>query len=225
MSGGGRLVIAGAGGLGREVAAYAGEGGLTVRGFLDDTAADPTAFGLNLPVLGPIDAYDPADGDEVLVAVGAPGARAAIAARLAARGARFAVLVHPLAYVARPSLLEPGCIVAPFATIGLNAHLGPHCLINTHAGIGHDCRLGACTVVSPHGVVNGFAHLGDGVLVGSSAVVTPGRRLGGGARVSAGSVVQADVAAETTVWGNPARPLPPSPPRPKTGEEPAGRSP
>lgn len=215
MTGGTMLIIAGAGGLGREVAVYAREAGLRVRGFLDDTDADPRQFGLDLPVLSTIDTYRPEPHDAVLVAVGNPAGRADLARRLAVRGAEFGLLVHPRAYVAEPSQLGPGCIVAPFATIGLNARLDSHCLVNTHAGIGHDVRLGACTVISPHAVVNGFAQLGEAVLIGSSAVVTPGRKVAERAQVSAGSVVQADVAADTTVWGNPARALPPAPTTPK----------
>lgn len=208
------IIVVGAGGLGREVAGYAldaiaaGRIDGAVRGFLDDTDADPAAFGVPFPVLGAIDLYCPAPGDRVVVAVGAPEDRMAIAHRLHLRGARFISVVHPLAWVARPVELGEGCVVAPFATVGLNARLGPHCLINTHAGIGHDAHLGAGVVISPHAVVNGGAWLGDRVLVGSGAVVTPRRRIGSDARISAGSVIQSDVAAGATLWGNPARPLP-----------------
>lgn len=211
MSGAPSLVIAGAGGLGREVAVYARDAGLRVRGFLDDTDADPRRFGLDIPVLSSVDSYVPSPHDAVLVAVGDPGDRAVIAARLGVRGADFGQLIHPLAYVARPSVLGPGCVVAPFASIGLNARLGPHCLINTHAGIGHDVELGAACVISPHAVINGFAWLGDGVMMGSAAVVAPRMVVGAAARLSAGTVVLAEVAAGATVWGNPARALPPSP--------------
>ncbi|MGE4279581.1 MAG: NeuD/PglB/VioB family sugar acetyltransferase [Magnetospirillum sp.] len=211
MSNSPHYVIAGAGGLGREVAVYAGDCGLRVRGFLDDTEADPRAFGLDIPVLSAIDAYVPEPHDCVLVAVGDPADRVAVATRLTLRGADFGVLIHPLAYVAEPSVLGPGCIVGPFATIGVNARLGAHCLINTHAGIGHDAQLGDGCVISPHAVINGFAALGTRVMVGSSAVVTPGCVVGDGAKISAGSVVLTEVAAGATVWGNPARALPPSP--------------
>ena len=208
MSGAPVFVIAGAGGLGREVAVYVLDAGMRVRGFLDDTDADPRRFGLDIPVLSAIDSYAPRPHDQVLVAVGDPADRAAIAARLARRGADFGLLVHPLAYVAQPSALAAGVIVAPFATIGAGVRLGPHCLVNTHAGIGHDAQLGAACVVSPHAVVNGFASLGDCVLVGSSAVVAPRCAVGAGARLSAGTVVLSAVAAGATMWGNPARALP-----------------
>lgn len=208
------IIVAGAGGLGREVAGYAleaiaaGKMRGEVKGFLDDTDARPADFGLPFPVLGPIDGYTPAGAELVVVAVGDPAARKAIVQRLERRGARFVSVIHPLAWVAQPSRLEPGCIVAPFASIGMNADLGAHCLINTHAGIGHDVTMGACSVVSPHGVVNGFARLGEAVMVGSGAVITPTRVVGDFAKISAGSVIQSDVAAGLTLWGNPARPLP-----------------
>jgi len=211
VSGAPCFVIAGAGGLGREMAVYARDAGLRVRGFLDDTDADPRGFGLDVPVLSSVDSYVPMPHDAVLVAVGDPGDRAAIAARLTVRGADFGQLIHPLAYVARPSVLGPGCVVAPFASIGLNVRLGPHCLINTHAGIGHDVELGAACVISPHAVVNGFARLGDGVMMGSAAVVAPRIVVGAAAKLSAGTVVLAEVAAGATMWGNPARALPPAP--------------
>lgn len=207
------LVIAGGGGLGREIAIYARDGAAAgwevgLRGFLDDTGADGNGLA---PCLGGIDAYVPQPRDGVLIAVGGPADRLEVARRLAARGARFATLVHPLAYVAEGAVLDEGCVVAPFATIGTGARLGAHCLINTHAGIGHDASLGQGSVVSPHGVVNGFARLGAAVLVGSSAVVTPGREVGDRAQVSAGSVVLSDVPAGATAWGNPARLLPAAP--------------
>lgn len=208
------LIIAGAGGLGREVAGYildalaAGRLRGEIRGFLDDTDADPAAFGLPFPVLGPMDAYRPAADERVVVAVGAPHDRGTVVRRLEQRGARFISVIHPLAWVAEPAWLEEGCIVAPFATIGMNARLGSHCLINTHAGIGHDASLGSCSVISPHAVVNGGAILAERVLLGSGAVITPRRVIGEAACISAGSVIQSDVAAGVTMWGNPARPLP-----------------
>ncbi|HLO76881.1 MAG TPA: NeuD/PglB/VioB family sugar acetyltransferase [Magnetospirillum sp.] len=208
------IVVVGAGGLGREVAVYvrdaiaAGTLRADLRGFLDDTDADPAALGVDVPVLGPIDAYRPLPGDGVVIAVGDPAARRALADRLAARGARFVALVHPLAYVAQAAAVADGAIVAPFATIGTGARLGAHCLINTHAGIGHDAVVGECCAVSPHAVINGGARLGQGVMIGSGAVVVPRLKIGDGAQVAAGAVVLSDVAAGVMVWGNPARPMP-----------------
>jgi len=49
--------------------------------------------------------------------------------------------------------------------------------------------------------------IGTGAWVGVGACVRQGIRIGAGAMVGAGAVVVRDVAAGTTVVGNPARPL------------------
>ncbi|MEI8396924.1 MAG: acetyltransferase [Rhodospirillaceae bacterium] len=205
------LYIAGAGGLGREIALYATEmiaaGQLPARlaGFLDDTGADPAAFGCALPVVSTIDGWRPQKTDRVVIAVGDPGARRQIAERLVRIGAGFATLIHPTAWVAGNARLEPGSIVAPLAAIGPHAVIGAHCLINVHAGIGHDVELGAYNVLAPGAVLNGFVRSGAGVLVGSSVVVTARLTLGEGCRIAAGAVVYADIPPGTTAHGNPAR--------------------
>ncbi len=205
------LHIAGAGGFGREVAAYAAEsiaaGRLPARlgGFLDDTGACPATFGCAVPVVATIDDWRPGPEDRVVVAVGEPENRRQVVGRLTRLGARFATLVHPSAWVAAEVRLGEGCIVAPLAAVGPYAELGAHVVVNVQAGVGHDVRLGAFSVLSPHAVLNGFVIGGEGVLVGSSAVVTARLSLGAGAKIAAGSVVYADVPPGATAHGNPAR--------------------
>jgi sugar O-acyltransferase (sialic acid O-acetyltransferase NeuD family) len=205
------LYIAGAGGFGREVAAYAAEiiasGRLSANlgGFLDDTDADPAALGCALPVVATINSWRPRPTDRVVVAVGDPINRRQVALRLAGLGARFVTLVHPTAWVAANARLGEGCIVAPLAAVAPHAEIGDHSVVNVQAGIGHDVRLGAYSVLAPHAVLNGFVSTGEGVLIGSAAVVTAHLSLGDGARVAAGSVLYSDVPAKATAHGNPAR--------------------
>jgi len=205
------LLIAGAGGFGREVLTYAREiaaaGRLPLHplGFLDDTGADPAAFGCDLPVVSTIVDWRPGPRQRVVVAVGDPGGRRLIAERLTAVGARFATLVHPTAWVAPNARLTEGILVAPLAAVGPGAVLHPHALINVHAGIGHDATVGRWSVISPQAVLNGFATVGEEVLVGSGAVILARQTVGAGARVAAGSVVYAEVPPGTTAHGNPAR--------------------
>lgn len=211
-----RIIVAGAGGLGTEVALYvrdalaAGYLDGELVGFVDDEKQG-RIVDIDLPVLSAIDCCRPQQDERFVVAVGDPIGRRLVADRLIGLGAHFITVVHPLAWVAPLARLEAGCVVAPFATIGPRSRLAAHVLINTHAGIGHDCVVGACSAVSPHAVLNGGVHLGEQVMVGSAAVVVPGQQVGDRARLSAGTVVQSAVAADATVWGNPARPLPRAP--------------
>ncbi|MBC7906123.1 MAG: NeuD/PglB/VioB family sugar acetyltransferase [Rhodospirillaceae bacterium] len=204
-----QLLIVGAGGFGREVAAYAAEAhaaGLLAfppTGFLDDGA--PDLHGCPLPVLGTIRDHQPRDGQRLILAIGDPAARARLAAQLSARGARFATLVHPRAYVAGNAVLGQGCIIAPFASVAPHAVLAEHVLVNTHAAIGHDCRLGEASTLSPHTVLNGWVRLDREVLLGSGAVVTPHAAIGARSRIAAAAVVYGDIGPDMLALGNPAR--------------------
>lgn len=51
-------------------------------------------------------------------------------------------------------------------------------------------------------------HIGDNVWIGGGAIILGGVSIGDRAIVGAGAVVTRDVAADTTVAGNPARPIP-----------------
>jgi sugar O-acyltransferase (sialic acid O-acetyltransferase NeuD family) len=203
------VVIVGAGGFGREVlqwlrdAAAAGSA-LRVRGFLDDTAPDLFAFGLDVPVLGPIDAEVLEDGDRCILAIGDPVVRRTLADRLEAAGVRFATLVHPSAVVAPSARLGAGVVICPFGFIGPDAAVGAHALLNVRASVGHDARIGRAAVLSPHACVGGAAEVADGAMLGSAAVVLPRQRVGEGARVAAGAVVHSAVPAGVLALGNPA---------------------
>lgn len=208
-----RIVIAGAGGFGREVLQYiydamALQDGYVVKGFLDDRPPDLAALGLEVPVLGGTDGYDFEAGDRVLLAIGDTNVRLRLAERFAARGARFLTVVHPLAYVSASARLGTGCIVAPFATVGAHARLGDHTVLTFYASVAHDARVGRACGFSPHSVINGGASLGDGVFLGAFAAVNPLQTVGAGSKVAAGAVVYHAIPAGTLAVGNPARPRP-----------------
>lgn len=207
------VVIVGAGGFGREVLqyvrdAFANDPEVRVKGFLDDRPPDLSAFGLDVPVLGDTHAYQPAPTDRLVIAVGHPPLRTALAERLAARGARFLTVVHPLAFVAASARIGAGCILAPFATVGAHASIGDHSVLTFYASVGHDARVGRSCALSPHSVTNGGSLLGDEVFLGAHAVVNPLQRVGDGAKVAAGAVVYRPVPAGHLAAGNPAKARP-----------------
>ncbi|MCA1788541.1 MAG: hypothetical protein LC667_01430 [Thioalkalivibrio sp.] len=151
------LVIVGAGGFGREVLQYAYDVGsvdrsLYVKGFLDDTVTDLTAFGLDVVVLGDTRSYHPTSSDRLVIAVGEPSLRAALARRFEERGAVFATIVHPLAYVSAAARVGVGCVVAPFATVGAAARrdevfVGSHAVVNPLKSVGDRSKVAAGSVV------------------------------------------------------------------------------
>lgn len=207
------IVIVGAGGFGREVLQYVNDTfaiGTThsVKGFLDDAAISIEPASLNQKILGTINDYQPAETDRFVIAVGKPELRLQLAARLAARGAQFLSVIHPLAYVAGSASLGTGCVVSPFATVGANATLGDHVVLTYYSSVGHDATVGACSALSPYSVANGGSYLGEAAFLGTHATVNPLKRVGDSARVAAGSIVYRDVPPHMLALGNPAKARP-----------------
>jgi len=205
-----RWFVVGAGGFGREVLAYVldvARDPAAIGGFVDDRpdAVEGQRLAAPARVVARPDEIAPADDDRFVIAVGDPIARHRLAARLAARGARFASVVHPTAYVASTATVAPGCVIAPFAFVGPGAALGAHVALNTYASAGHDARLDACTVLSPYAVLNGHAIAEDGVFLGTHATVTIGVRVGAWSKLAAGAVATRDVPPRSLAVGNPAR--------------------
>jgi maltose O-acetyltransferase len=96
-----------------------------------------------------------------------------------------------------------GCVFLDCApvTIGDRVQLGPHVqLLAVSHPLDRALRASGLEYGEP-------IDIGDDAWLGGGAIVLPGVTIGEGAVVGAGSVVTRDVAAETVVAGNPARPL------------------
>ncbi len=213
------VLIAGAGGYGREVADLLAEAGRPVFGALDDGSPDLdhlTECGLAL--LGTIDdARDLATEAQrehgvhevsYIVGVGYSKPRASIARRLDTLGlCPAAPVVHPTASVARTTEIGAGSVVMANATMSRRVVAGRHLLVNYNASVGHDVRLGSSVTIGPNAAIGGETALGDTVLIGSGAVVLQGITIGDSAIVGSGAVVTSDVAPGVTVVGVPAQPL------------------
>jgi sugar O-acyltransferase (sialic acid O-acetyltransferase NeuD family) len=207
------LIIVGAGRFAREVLCWL-EDSLDpatqrIAGLLDDTLAPAATLDADYPypLLGAIGDYQPAAGDALVLAIGAPQAKLRIAQELAARGARFHSLVHPSAIVARTAKLGRGAVVCPFALVSAGSRVGDFVTINSYASVGHDAVLGAGCTLSSHVDITGAAQLGAAVMVGSGASVLPRVKVGANATVGAGAVVMRRVADGATVYAAPAKTL------------------
>lgn len=209
-----RLLIVAAGGLGRDIDAYARALGFDVLGFLHDTDLYPGSLdGLAVVdrVVGPLAGHVVRDDVEYAIGLGDVAPRMEVAARLLAQGARLATIVHPQAWVADSAVIGSGVLIAPFAFVGPDAVVGDLAVINTHASVAHDARLGRGSVLAPYAALTGRVHVDAEVFVATHATIAPRRRVGRGSIVGAGSVVLHDVGENSQVHGSPARP------RPRTG--------
>ena len=204
-----RLVIVGAGGFGKEVVQYARYSfrspEISIRGVLDDSPEARARWSGNVPCLGSTLEYQLEPDDLFIIAIGEPRIRRVLAMRLQEKGANFAKIVHPRAYLAETAQVEEGAIVCPFAFVGPSAKVGPHAVLNTFASAGHDSEVEGYSVLSPYAVINGHAKLERGAFLATHATVVVGKRVGEWAKVSAGSIVHHDVPAFALAVGNPAK--------------------
>jgi sugar O-acyltransferase (sialic acid O-acetyltransferase NeuD family) len=191
----GRIVIIGAGSLGRELMQWIRLDGRTEEiAFLDDGAAGH-AMGI-----GNLASYERKPGDQVLIAIADPAGREKVAEQLAS----MATFVSGLA-TAGDCAIGAGSLLMPYCLVSADARLGIGTILNTYASVGHDVELGDFCTLSSHVDLCGRVKIGARVFFGSGARALPGVTIGDGAVIGAGAVVVKDVAAGATVFGNPAR--------------------
>lgn len=142
------------------------------------------------------------------------GALIVVAYRLAraARGdgSRPRMWSYPVGFVYRILIEWVLGVEIPWGTrIGrrLRVFHGVGIVLNDHAVLGDDVTLRQSVTIGNKRDGGACPRIGDRVQVGAGCIVIGDIEIGDGARLGAGSVVARSVAAETTVVGNPARPV------------------
>ena len=167
-----KLIIVGAGGLGREVLSWAiqaemGQDVWRINGFLDANPRALQGYEYNIPILGDPKDYLPAKDEVFICAIGEPKIKLEACRWLEDASAIFTTLVHPSAVVGRNTKIGKGCILCPGSVVTSDARLGKHVIVNACASVGHDAIIGDGSTLSGHADVTGFAKLGRGVFLGS----------------------------------------------------------
>lgn len=157
-----------------------------------------------------LDAWELAHADQQVfacVAVGGDQGRERLELQkdLARRGHTPLAVIHPRSFVASSASVGSGCQILALGAVCAGALLGDAVIINTKASVDHDSVLGDGVHVGPGATVAGEVLIDEFAFVGAGAVVLPRVRIGAGAIIGAGAVVTRDVAAGSTVIGNPAR--------------------
>jgi sugar O-acyltransferase (sialic acid O-acetyltransferase NeuD family) len=156
-------------------------------------------------IIGHPDAYRPAPGDYLLLAIGLPYVRRQVAESLLARGAEFLTLVHSTAIVAASARIGTGSILCPYSIASDACRVGRFVIMNYHSSLGHDASAGDFVVLSPYATLGGNAHIEEDVFLGLHASIGPAKTVGARSKVSANSCVLANAPADSIVFGVPGR--------------------
>lgn len=203
------LIIAGAGGLGREVAWLVDDINQVASewdfiGFVDDGKEGAIAEGY--PLLGPVDFLFTLDEKPwVVVAIANSKSRKAIMEKLAANNIKLATLIHPSANCSKHNQIGKGSIICCGSVITTNVVLGDACIINPNCFVGHDTVFEDYVSLMPASNIAGEVHVGTGCFFGINSCVINQLSIGEWSTVGAGSTVISDIPPMSLAVGTPAR--------------------
>jgi acetyltransferase-like isoleucine patch superfamily enzyme len=196
------VVIVGCGKLGKLLWDYVdGDARWRVLAFLDDGHAGGMLFGL--PVIAS-DAYDTRLTRNALMAIGYPGQRRPMVAKLAPLGLEWCSFVDRRAMVGRHAAIGRGSIVLGFTTISSGVRIGEFAYISANAHIGSGSVLGDYCSVLPSASI-GETMIGNDCVIGMHSACLDHAVLEDGVSVAPFTLVRRTVPAGMLIAGNPPR--------------------
>jgi len=129
----------------------------------------------------------------VVVALGKPEARLAVAEKIKAHSLGFVNAVHPSAVIAPSASLGEGNMICAGAVVHSNATIGNNVIINIGAMVDHDSVVEDGATLCPRVFLGGRVSVGRGAFIGSGAIVLPRISIGAGSVIGAGAMVAKDV--------------------------------
>lgn len=208
------LIIIGTGGNALDIldivdAANAQKPTWEVVGFLDDARPRGSHFE-GIEILGGVRDASRHSGRQFVNAIGSDKSyrkRPDIVQQTKLALEQFATLIHPFTAISRRVKVAPGSCVNPGVVIASGVTIGAHVWLGSGCVIGHDAVIEDYSLIAPRAVLSGFSRVGSAAYIGGGACVRQRVTIGERALVGIGGVVIGDVAAGTTVVGNPARVL------------------
>lgn len=200
-----KIVIVGAGGLGRE-AAWVVEriNALTpcfeILGFSDDAPDKQSGSCGGYSLLGKLETVAK-QGENIcfFCAIGDNQIRQRVIAEGCELGLELVALIDPSAVVAPGVKIGAGCYIGINTVVSTGTSLGVGVLVNHKVCVGHDVEVGDFAQLCPGVCVSGGCSIGEGALLGTLTGTIPLKNVGAWAVVGAGCVAMRDVEDGATV--------------------------
>ncbi|MDF2159425.1 acetyltransferase [Algoriphagus sp. CAU 1675] len=196
------MIIAGAGGHGKEVFAVALRLGIPAAQILfydqDPSKISKAKLISDLSELKPELKKDP----RFVIGVGNPEYREHLYKLFMGLGGQLFPISSGENYSFHQDLMAD---LMPLAFLGPDTKIGKAVLINTRAQVHHECEVGDFTEIGPGAMLLGGAKVGKKCRIGAGAVLLPGVELGDEVIVGAGAVVTKSFGDSVKIMGIPAR--------------------
>jgi sugar O-acyltransferase (sialic acid O-acetyltransferase NeuD family) len=206
-----KLVIIGAGGMGREVLFLLSETNnrYDILGFIDNTPELQGKIINQFPVLGGDSwLFNYPDEINVVIAIGNPKARKQTVDKFSEyKNILFPNIIADNVKYSDSISMGKGNIICFSSIFTVNISIGSFVIINSNTIIGHDVSVG--NFVSLYGSVHiaGNVSIGECAEIGIGANIIQGKSIGNNAIIGAGAVVVRDIPANCTAVGVPAKPI------------------
>lgn len=207
-----KLIIIGAGGLGREIAAMVNKyfaNAYEFLGFADDAIEKGQQVN-GFPVLGSSEFVRNLAGDHSLVvAIASPQRKKEVLRLFEKSNFNFPNLIHPNADLVDSDTIKLGIgnVICDKTILTTNISLGDFNFINLSCTLGHDVVFGDYCSVMPGVHISGGVQLGNEVYIGTGACLINEAAVGAGAVIGAASLVNTDLDGAKTYVGIPAKEL------------------
>lgn len=209
-----KLVIIGAGGLGREVAQYVEDINVAktdkeydILGFIDEDEAKKDMIYNGIKVLGGLETLIELTNDNEIYtfcAIANPLAKKEMAEKLKKYKCESINLIHPRAYVADNIILGTNVLIAPMCVLTTNIIIGDYVHLNPQCGIGHDTVIDDYVTCYWNVNTGGFVHISEMAELGSKTFIKQSVLIGKHVVSGAGAVIVKNIPPKMVVKGVPA---------------------